>query len=329
MPDRGKKIAYFIGGGIGDAILAYPAVHYLKMVFPFAHIEVIVLSSKKEIITYLFKDICVRSINTLFFSILFSRIFQKPYDISFTNITAVFKLRIEFAAYFSSGLSFGFRYPEEEESARLYDISLKFNESQHFAKQNMQLVLKYKSSSHTPNNALTFLHQYAAKDKQTKRVVIHPGSEINYQTKRWPAVHYKAIITRLIKKGYSICVLIGPGEYNLKDYFSGMEKVQILDTPKIQKIIEILSNSGLFIGNDSGPAHIAAFCGIPAITLFGPASPQTSAPLGEQNISIYTEVACSPCHFHNIPCQEILCMKSISVHHVWRTVLQKLGENEI
>jgi heptosyltransferase-3 len=40
----------------------------------------------------------------------------------------------------------------------------------------------------------------------------------------------------------------------------------------------LISGASLFIGNDSGPAHIAAAFGIPVVVLFGPSDPVTWAP---------------------------------------------------
>jgi len=40
----------------------------------------------------------------------------------------------------------------------------------------------------------------------------------------------------------------------------------------------LMSGASLFIGNDSGPAHIAAAFGVPVVVLFGPSNPVTWAP---------------------------------------------------
>jgi len=40
----------------------------------------------------------------------------------------------------------------------------------------------------------------------------------------------------------------------------------------------LLSKAAVFIGNDSGPAHIAAAFGVPSVVLFGPSNPAIWGP---------------------------------------------------
>jgi len=41
----------------------------------------------------------------------------------------------------------------------------------------------------------------------------------------------------------------------------------------------IIDRAAVFMGNDSGPGHLAAFCGCPTFTIFGPQLPEWFAPL--------------------------------------------------
>ena len=49
--------------------------------------------------------------------------------------------------------------------------------------------------------------------------------------------------------------------------------------PRVTELIALIDRAGAFIGNDSGPGHLAAFCGVPTFTLFGPQLPEWFAPL--------------------------------------------------
>jgi ADP-heptose:LPS heptosyltransferase len=41
-----------------------------------------------------------------------------------------------------------------------------------------------------------------------------------------------------------------------------------------------LASTAVFIGNDSGPGHLAGVIGLPTLILFGPSEPATWRPLG-------------------------------------------------
>ena len=46
----------------------------------------------------------------------------------------------------------------------------------------------------------------------------------------------------------------------------------------LARVKSVISGAALFIGNDSGPAHIAAAFGVPVVVIFGASDPVTWAP---------------------------------------------------
>ena len=65
----------------------------------------------------------------------------------------------------------------------------------------------------------------------------------------------------------------GPGE-SLAEF----DDYECLSGAPLSEIKSLLSGASLFIGNDSGPAHIAAAFGVPVVVLFGSSDPVTWAP---------------------------------------------------
>ena len=53
---------------------------------------------------------------------------------------------------------------------------------------------------------------------------------------------------------------------------------EVLKNAPLRDVKNLMSGAALFIGNDSGPAHIAAAFGVPVVVLFGPSNPVTWAP---------------------------------------------------
>jgi ADP-heptose:LPS heptosyltransferase len=46
----------------------------------------------------------------------------------------------------------------------------------------------------------------------------------------------------------------------------------------LREVMTLLSGAALFVGNDSGPAHMAAAFGLPSVVLFGPSDPEIWGP---------------------------------------------------
>ena len=315
------RIAYFIAG---DAAMAYPAIQFLKHKLCNVKINVFVPPEKYPIISALFKDLRVKPLKLTPSFILGYRLKENRFDLSFTNATAVFKVRIELASFITSRSALGFRYKEERREDRLYRNSKIFSEVIHAIEQNIQLVSETIKIPYNKSDLNISAVDHDKKHPATKEVIIHPGSEAGYENKRWPIENFVAIASRLVEKGYNVIAILGPSEKNLGEAFVPVKNVHLLIEPDTQKLIDTFKNAALFIGNDSGPAHLAAFYGVPAVTLFGPINPERSAPIADTNTSIYNNIECSPCHFTLEGCGDNRCLKSISVEQVWKEVEKNL-----
>ena len=99
----------------------------------------------------------------------------------------------------------------------------------------------------------------------------------------------------------------------------------------LEHLVDLLRRSHLFIGNDSGPLHLAVATGIPTVSFFGPETPARYGPTGSAHTVLYKGIPCSPClnvfnSKDNSSCRDNLCMKSISVDEAWIAVRERLAE---
>lgn len=319
-----KSIAYVINGGIGDAVMAYPAIGFLLKSFPESRLTIYVPTFLFPIISNVFSEISVLPIRSLFKVTLKNIILRKGNTLSFVNTTSVFSVVIELLAFFSSKYTYGFRYPDEDRKKRLFSDSRAISESAHFSEQNVKLISETLHLPYDKSDIFLPTKIIKGKDIPTSEIIIHPGSKKGYENKRWPSENYVELIQRLTKKGYTIIILLGPDDDLQKAQFENYTNVQILVKPTITKLVDTFKRAIYFIGNDSGPAHLAAFYGITGVTLFGPESPQRSAPIGKASISIYNGYDCSPCHFKQKACDNNQCMKSITVDQVWNEIERHL-----
>ncbi len=102
--------------------------------------------------------------------------------------------------------------------------------------------------------------------------VIHPVAADPVKT--WPAERFIAVASHLQKSFDLQPVFIGgPGD----DLFAFREWRTVVGAP-LEEIKSLLAGAALFVGNDSGPAHMAAAFGVPVVVIFGASDPVVWAP---------------------------------------------------
>ena len=162
-------------------------------------------------------------------------------------------------------------------------------------------------------------------------ISMHPGSQ---EMRRWPKERFAEVGDRLARDYRARVVLIGgPGEEGLRrDIARLMQSVPIVATGlTLRETAEVIRRSALFIGNDSGPMHIASAVSTPAIGLFGPTDSVKSRPWGypDRAVIIQGAMDCAPCYRNGeIPCiyGENLCMEGISVEDVYARSVSLLNK---
>lgn len=92
--------------------------------------------------------------------------------------------------------------------------------------------------------------------------------------KNWPVERFAALAKHLRSaSGLEPVFVAGPA-----DDTAPFSEFRVLKSAPLSEVKQWMSGAALFVGNDSGPAHIAAAFGVPAVVLFGPSNPATWAP---------------------------------------------------
>ncbi len=311
MPGQLSRVLYFIAGGIGDGILAFPAIRLIRRLYPDAHLLIYVPPSSYDVLRAAFSEYDVRSLTKWnAFRLVFSRA-----DICFTNTIAVFRLSIESLSYIVGRKSFGFRYPEEKSRERLYDHTIPISSSIHDTDQNLQLVADGFGVTYQEDDRLLMKRRWDTISSDGP-VVIHPGVAKGFEYKKWPLENFVDLARRLSRSTAQIHILLGPSDTTYASDFRQIPHVSIQQNLDGRRLIEELQSASAFIGNDSGPAHLASFYGVPTITLIGPADPLRTAPRATRTIPVYKKQPCSPCHFSTGGCTHNICMTAIGVDDV-------------
>ena len=134
--------------------------------------------------------------------------------------------------------------------------------------------------------------------------VIHPVA--SHPSKTWPAAWFLNVAQHLSRSLELTPVFIaGVGED-----LSQFQVWPTISNAPLARIKSLLRQASLFIGNDSGPAHMAAAFGIPVVVLFGNSDPVIWAPW-----KTTAQVLVSNGPIHNITERNVLdALDRLSVH---------------
>jgi ADP-heptose:LPS heptosyltransferase len=103
-------------------------------------------------------------------------------------------------------------------------------------------------------------------------VVIHPFASLPEKT--WQAERFIEVARHLREtNGLEPVFLAGP-----MDDTAPFSEFRVWRNAPLADVKSLMSGASLFVGNDSGPAHVAAAFGVPVVVLFGPSDPVTWAP---------------------------------------------------
>jgi ADP-heptose:LPS heptosyltransferase len=133
-------------------------------------------------------------------------------------------------------------------------------------------------------------------DPRTPYLVLHPGAA--YFTKRWSLAEF-AESAKQLKKTYGLfpIVILGPGDRSISDevQLNLGSVAPIFDSLTLRELIALIAGAQLFLGNDSGPAHLATAAGRPVVVIFGSSDSATWRPWQVPHRVVQNEFACNPC----------------------------------
>lgn len=111
-------------------------------------------------------------------------------------------------------------------------------------------------------------------------LLLAPGS--GAVAKNWPARHWQQLAATMHRQGVAIGVLLGPVERERDDprRWPWPVPVTFVEPSDAIDLAHALAAARAFVGNDSGPAHLAAMLAVPTLALFGGGEPQVFAPIG-------------------------------------------------
>ena len=92
--------------------------------------------------------------------------------------------------------------------------------------------------------------------------------------------------------------------------------------------MRLLATAAVFVGNNSGPQHLAAGLGVPTIGIHsGVVDAREWGPLGPRAVALRRDMSCSPCYIeHAKDCpRQLACLEQLPVAAVYSQCRQMLA----
>jgi predicted lipopolysaccharide heptosyltransferase III len=129
-----------------------------------------------------------------------------------------------------------------------------------------------------------------------KLALIHPAAA--FATKQWAAENFARVADFLAERGFAPVAIAAPHESGVISDLQEKASVKIVSFDlMLPEVTALAARSHLFVGNDSGIAHIAAAAGTPSVVVFGSSNIAHWRPWNRGPAEVvFEEMPCQPCH---------------------------------
>ena len=163
-------------------------------------------------------------------------------------------------------------------------------------------------------------------------VILNPGA--GWKTKCWDVERF-GVVAKIIYERFNIrSVLTWAGadeEEMVKTIFNfEPEGAIIAPSTTLEELAQLCRVSTVFVGNDTGPLHIAVATGTKTVSMFGASDAIRNGAYGEEHICFQdTSIKCVPCWNRNECNNNLECLNAISVASVVDAIKKQWGNENV
>jgi heptosyltransferase-2 len=164
----------------------------------------------------------------------------------------------------------------------------------------------------------------------TPRVVLHPGG---FAARRWRVEHYHSLVRELHRKGVGVVLTGSQAEADMFNQHVNSDAplpasvLNLMGQLSVRELMAVIAASHAVVSGATGPAHIAAACGVPNVSLFDPRRnnlPTRWQPLGKGLVLRPDVPTCEKCIYEACPYWD--CLDRLTVETVAQHVTQVAGD---
>ena len=320
-----RRILVIRPGGIGDMILLLPVLQILREQFANAQIDMVCERRNAEVLKMTkckIDKLLLYDTNPAGFIL---RLLRSRYDVAidaeqFHNFSAVF-------AYLSgANVRIGFKINPLRNPiyTHLVNYDVAGFETDQFMKLVEPLGIRSRMVQPVLDNVNKILPASVENQINLKRAfaVVHPGGNVRQKT--WEPARYAELIKQLKSKFGLMTVIAGSktekrAESVILKMLSGENDViSVVGKLTLPETAELIRRSAIFIGTDSGLAHLAIATGTRAVVLFGPTDENKWGYTDNTHAIVRKQLPCAPCSMFGYykPCRDVACLHQIEVDNV-------------
>jgi ADP-heptose:LPS heptosyltransferase/GT2 family glycosyltransferase len=358
--DEVRKILAVKLDHIGDCIIAFPAIRRLKQHFPDARISVLTSHASRPV--WSLEPAVDATIEFDFFHArsglgelvrteedwrqLHRRLAVERFDLAvdLRKHTETRPVLQHTGARHLAGFDFRNQFPWLDIALEWSGDQVYARKRQHVADDLVNLVDAIAAACESDRSviasrpastpaALTALQRNAT----GPLVCVHPT--VGNDARQWPIEYFAVLIDRLIEADGAQIVLIGaPGDEEITgDILQRVRHPELVSSLvgklPLAELPALLAGVDLFVGNNSGPKHIAAGLGVPTVGIHsGTEDVREWGPVGPSAIAVAREVICAPCYLaHAADCRRgLACLRQLEparVYDACKRLLLAAGAN--
>ncbi len=335
-------------GGIGDTVIALPALWAIRKAFPEAKITYLTNSSNSGALvaeSLLPKEVYDEIISYSSYFEIFNRLLTgRRYDALFYLMNRNrSKLRIKRDKVFFglvAGKIYGMKYLEQHYLPMKPSFPLKEVESEYDYLLNCiysekislpsrhELFPDLKLKEEEKARAIKWLNENCGDWKRKRLIGVMVSS--GWKSKNWAEKKFIEVLKKLVKERKIFPIIFGGKE----DFEQGRRIVARIGTGAVvagklgaRGDAALLGHCKLYLGTDTGTMHLAGAVGTRCVAIFsGVDYPGRWVPFGKGHKIIRKRVKCEGCFRVECPLRVHECLEQVSVEEVYEACVEVLGD---
>ncbi len=219
----------------------------------------------------------------------------------------------------------------ERAAAPFYTERIEVGEGGHVIQKNLRLAAALGARPGAPEFPIAEVDSAPARRAQAEvagpYALLNPGAA--WPNKRWPPDRFGRLARILRDRhGLASIVLWGPGEGTLARGVLAFADGAARLAPETswRDVVALARGARLIVSGDTGPLHVAAAVGVPAVGLYGPTNPRRNGPWSADDVVISRHEACHCAYKRR--CRlgaDDWCLAAVSVEDVAAAADRRLG----